>query len=117
MHWLFLSLENGCQFGLMLLHVSGPKFRHHSFVDSFGLMLLHVSGPKFSHHSFVDSFGLMLLHVSGPKSRHHSFVDLFGLMLLHVSKEVLVAVHPADGLGAGARGPRRCSSPAARPHR
>ena len=22
--WLFLSLENGCQFGLMLLHVSGP---------------------------------------------------------------------------------------------
>ena len=30
MHWLFLSLENGCQFGLMLLHVSVPKSRHHS---------------------------------------------------------------------------------------
>ena len=29
-HWLSQSLENGCQFGLMLLHVSVPKSRHHS---------------------------------------------------------------------------------------
>ena len=78
MHWLFLSLGNGCQFGLMLLHVSVPKYRHHSFIYTFGLMVLHVSVPKSRHHSLLCMAG-----VSIPESRNGTaYPEYAGMLLL-----------------------------------
>ena len=61
----YVLLGERLPIGLMLLHVSVPKSRHHSFRFSFGLMLLHVSVPKFRHHSLLCMAG-----VSIPESRN-----------------------------------------------